>query len=128
MTNPIVIAQISSQQLGATNPTPESTQEVSIEIPCYFGYHLKLGDKDSIRKWGGETRTTEGNWVKDLQTDLKEFNLFDGSTNGTFDASTERSLKFFQWVSKNWKNRLVNNMIIESSVSFLVNPQELWMK
>lgn len=46
----------------------EMPQEPANEY--YGGYELQEGDKDSERKWGGETREEEGEYVTELQEDL----------------------------------------------------------
>jgi hypothetical protein len=103
---------------SATNSTPDSIETLVVKSACYCDYHLKLGDNDSQKKWGGKTFTETGAWIKELQTDLNDFGITSNSINGIFDANTKKLVQIFQWSSKKLRRRLVSNEIVNIDLTY----------
>jgi N-acetyl-anhydromuramyl-L-alanine amidase AmpD len=73
------------------------------------GSHLLIGDRDSLRVWGGgkpwpatppvagaaPSETVTGNPIRELQTDLREIGYF-APLDGNYDARTEFAVTMFQ--------------------------------
>lgn len=114
----VVIAETQENSIGIANSTPNSTQEVSLYIPCYMDYALQEGDSDQAKKWGNATKEDAGTWVKDLQSDLMAFGIFSGQADGVFGKGTKKFLKLFQWVATNSRRRLVDKSVIDVEKTF----------
>jgi hypothetical protein len=113
-----VLAKSEGDNIGETNTTPNSIQEVPIVVPCYQNFKLKKGDNDKSKIWGGATQTDAGTWVKDLQQDLNDFGAYIGKLDGDFGKDTEDALKRFQWNALNIKRRLVDNVSTDVEITF----------
>jgi hypothetical protein len=118
VTTGALLGATSDAEIGASNQIPNSVQAVSVSMPCYMGYELQIGDKDSSRRWGGATRAEVGNFVAALQQDLKAFGTFDGTPDGDFGAKTQAALKRYQWVAKTLKKRLKGTERILVEITF----------
>ena len=78
----------------------------------YGGYNLTSGDSDSDRRWGGARRTSAGNHVARLQTDLAELGTYSGDIDGEIGPKTRRSLRMFSWNAKSHSQRVANQSVV----------------
>lgn len=105
---------------ATTNTTPNSCTEclVSNSSECYWGFHLKKGDKDSTKIWEGVARSGAASHVRDLQSDLTTIGVYSGSIDGDFGNGTEAALKRFQWNARTLRQRCVENELVIVSQTF----------
>ena len=73
---------------------------------------------DKKKTWSGKKHTEAGNYVTELQTDLKKLGVFISTIDGDFGKKTKDAVKRLQWNAKNIKSRIKNNSIVAVTKSF----------
>ncbi len=87
----------------------------------YGGFTLKKGDHDKDKIWSGKKHTAAGNYVSELQTDLKNLGVFVSTVDGDFGKNTKDAVKRLQWNANNITKRIKNKAIISVTKSFSDN-------
>jgi len=79
----------------------------------YGGVALRRGDRDDRNRWGGTIRSNRrGDFVANLQRDLRTLGCYESRIDGDFGRETEDALKRFQWNSDHLDHRLKGRAIV----------------
>jgi peptidoglycan hydrolase-like protein with peptidoglycan-binding domain len=84
----------------------------------YGGFALKKGDNDKKQTWGAKKHSNKGNYVEQLQNDLKTLGVYLSKVDGDFGEKTHDAVKRLQWNALNNLNRIQNKANVTATKTY----------